>query len=71
MEVRVTSILIEPDQAALQQLAALVDAGRLRVLLAACFPLEEAARAHASLERRGTLGKLVLVPSSGRLSTRS
>jgi NADPH:quinone reductase-like Zn-dependent oxidoreductase len=58
--IRATSILVEPDHAALEQIAALVDAGRLRVLLEARFPLGQVAEAHATLERQRILGKLVL-----------
>jgi NADPH:quinone reductase-like Zn-dependent oxidoreductase len=43
-----------------EHLAALADAGRLRVLLEECFPLEQVAAAHATPERQGILGKLLL-----------
>ena len=44
--IRVTPLLVEPDRAGLEALAALVDDGRLRPHVSATFPLEEAARAH-------------------------
>jgi NADPH:quinone reductase-like Zn-dependent oxidoreductase len=58
--VRVTGILVEPDRAGLEALAALVDAGALRVHVSGTFPLEEAARAHELGETGRTQGKLVL-----------
>ena len=45
--------------------AGLVDdvaAGRLRVLVDRTFPLAEAAAAHAFLESRQAVGRVVLVP---------
>jgi NADPH:quinone reductase-like Zn-dependent oxidoreductase len=59
--VRVTSMLTEPDHAGLEQLAALVDTGTLRVLVEDSFPLRDAARAHELAELRRAFGKLVLV----------
>ena len=58
--VRVTGILVEPDRLGLEELAALVDAGELRVHVSQTFPLEEAARAHELCETGHTQGKLVL-----------
>jgi NADPH:quinone reductase-like Zn-dependent oxidoreductase len=60
--VRVASFLVEPDYAGLEALAGLVDAGQLRVLVQAVFPLAEAAKAHALGEQGRTLGKIVLRP---------
>jgi NADPH:quinone reductase-like Zn-dependent oxidoreductase len=57
---RATGILVEPDGHALEQLAALVDDGLLRVEVAATFRLEQAAEAHAAGESGRTQGKLVL-----------
>jgi NADPH:quinone reductase-like Zn-dependent oxidoreductase len=59
--VRVTGILVEPDYAALEQIARLVDDGRLRPILAESFPLEEAGRAHEIGESGRNVGKTVLV----------
>jgi NADPH2:quinone reductase len=41
-----------------------VGAGTLRVRIGARFPLEQAARAHAALEGRGTTGKVLLTTQS-------
>lgn len=37
-------------------------AGRLRPTIGQTFPLEEAAAAHAAIERRATVGKTLLIP---------
>jgi NADPH:quinone reductase-like Zn-dependent oxidoreductase len=58
--VRVTGILVEPDRAGLESLAALVAEGRLRPHVAETFPLADAARAHERGETGRTQGKLVL-----------
>ncbi len=58
--VRVTGILVEPDRAGLEALAALVAGGSLRPHVAETFPLAEAARAHEVGEAGRTTGKLVL-----------
>ncbi|MEU7799694.1 NADP-dependent oxidoreductase [Micromonospora arborensis] len=55
-------LLAEPDRAGLEALAALVDAGKLRVHVDRVFPLAEAAEAHRLGETGRTTGKLVLVP---------
>jgi NADPH:quinone reductase-like Zn-dependent oxidoreductase len=59
---RVTGILVEPDGAALGEVAALVEAGRLRVEIERTFPLEQAAAAHELSESGSVGGKLVLLP---------
>jgi NADPH2:quinone reductase len=53
-----------PDQARLEmtELAGLAAAGRLRAAVQATLPLEEAARAHALLEDRSRVGRVLLVP---------
>ncbi|WP_066361002.1 NADP-dependent oxidoreductase [Herbidospora mongoliensis] len=58
--VRVESMLCEPDLSALRSLAALIGAGRLRVAIAAVFPLEELAKAMELGESGRTTGKIVL-----------
>jgi len=58
--IRVVEPLVEPDGRVLDEVAALVDSGRLKVFLTQTFPLEEAAAAHRRLERGGVNGKLVL-----------
>jgi NADPH:quinone reductase-like Zn-dependent oxidoreductase len=59
---RTTGIQVEPDGAGLEGLAALVEAGRLRVVVEESFPLERAAEAHARLESGRARGKYVLTP---------
>ena len=60
--VRVLGILVEPDRAGLEALAALVERGALRPRVAETFPLEQASRAHELGEAGRTQGKLVLIP---------
>lgn len=57
---RTTGILVEPDYAALEAIAGLVDAGRIRVRLDTVFPFEDAATAHRVGEAGQTFGKSVL-----------
>lgn len=57
---RASSFLVEPDGAALTQIAALLAEGSVRVEVAATFPMEEVARAHELGETKRTRGKLVL-----------
>jgi NADPH:quinone reductase-like Zn-dependent oxidoreductase len=59
-KVRATSMLVEPDHAGLEQIAALVDEAALRVLVHDIFPLRDAARAHELGELRRAPGKIVL-----------
>ncbi len=46
----------------LSEMANLVASGRIVVPIAATFPLDQARQAYAELERRHTLGKIVLLP---------
>jgi NADPH:quinone reductase-like Zn-dependent oxidoreductase len=46
----------------LAELAGLIDAGRLDVPIARTYPLAEVRDAYRELERRHTLGKIVLIP---------
>ena len=46
----------------LAELAGLIDAGRLDVPIAHTYPLAEVREAYRELERRHTLGKIVLIP---------
>ncbi|HEX7527185.1 MAG TPA: NADP-dependent oxidoreductase [Gaiellaceae bacterium] len=62
---RATNIMVEPDYAALEQIAALAESGRLRVEIDAVFPLEEAAKAHEHGETRSSRGKIVLSVAPG------
>jgi NADPH:quinone reductase-like Zn-dependent oxidoreductase len=58
--IRSETMLVEPDQAAMRAIAALVEAGRLRVEVAAVLPLEDAPKAHELGETNRTTGKIVL-----------
>ncbi|MHA6761957.1 NADP-dependent oxidoreductase [Streptacidiphilus sp. PAMC 29251] len=58
--VRAVFMLVEPDQQALREITALVEDGRLRVIVEQVFPLEQAARAHTLGETGRTTGKIVL-----------
>ncbi|MDF9716532.1 NADP-dependent oxidoreductase [Nocardioides sp. ChNu-99] len=59
-------VFVRPERAHLDELRALVDAGRLRVDLAATYPLEEIADAHRASEQGRTRGKIaVTIPQEG------
>lgn len=58
--VRATGILVEPDGHALEELAALVESGKLRVEVDTVLPLEQAAKAHEIGETGRVRGKIVL-----------
>ena len=57
---RATGIVVEPDGNGLDQLAALVEDGGLRPIVAETFPLDRAADAHRAVETGRTTGKIVL-----------
>jgi NADPH:quinone reductase-like Zn-dependent oxidoreductase len=57
---RFAGISVEPDDAGLEHLAALVERGQLRPHVSHVVPLAEAARAHELLEAGGVTGKIVL-----------
>jgi NADPH:quinone reductase-like Zn-dependent oxidoreductase len=57
---RVAGMAVEPDHVGLEELAKLVDEGRLRVHVGQTLPLEEAARAHQLYGHGGVPGKIVL-----------
>lgn len=57
---RASDFLVEPDRAALSEIATLLAKGEVRVEVAGTFPLEQAARAHELGEKKRTRGKLVL-----------
>ena len=59
-DIRTSPILVEPDRAGLEAIAALVESGELRVHVDATFPLEDAEKAHALGETGRTRGKIVL-----------
>lgn len=58
--VRAGFMLVEPDHAAMNAVAALVSAGALRAHVDAVFPLHQAAKAHELGETGRTTGKIVL-----------
>ncbi|WP_405360425.1 NADP-dependent oxidoreductase [Kitasatospora sp. NBC_00085] len=53
-------VSVEPDYAALEAIAALVDAGRIRPHVAETFPLDDAAKAHELVGSGRVQGKVVL-----------
>ena len=57
---RTSAFLVEPDGPALAGIAALIDAGEVKVEVEEVFPLEQAAQAHTRGESDRTRGKLVL-----------
>lgn len=59
-DVQAPPFSVEPDGAALDEIAALVEEGALRVAVTGTFPLAEAAAAHRAGERGHLAGKLVL-----------
>ncbi len=50
--------------AAMQEVLGWIGAGKIKLIVENTFPLAEAAKAHAMLEGRQTVGKLVLLPHS-------
>lgn len=60
MGVKVSEPLVEPDGCGLEKISRLVEAGQLKVDVAATFPLERADEAHRRLEAGGVSGKIVL-----------
>ncbi|MET1074003.1 MAG: NADP-dependent oxidoreductase [Umezawaea sp.] len=58
--VRSTPFLVEPDHAALAEIAALVDSGKIRVAIEAVLPLADAGKAHELGEAGRSTGKIVL-----------
>jgi NADPH:quinone reductase-like Zn-dependent oxidoreductase len=52
--------LAEPNGSELQQIAQLIESGKVRPHVSATFELAEVARAHELLERGGVRGKVVL-----------
>jgi len=55
-------VFIEPDAKSLEELARLVDAGKLTVHVATALPLERAAEAYTLSKQGKVRGKIVLVP---------
>lgn len=59
---RFAGVTVEPDAAGLEALAALAEAGKLKVHVERAFPLERAAEAHRFLMEAHPRGKVVLTP---------
>ncbi|MEU6587614.1 zinc-binding dehydrogenase, partial [Nocardia sp. NPDC046763] len=57
---RFAGVSVEPDYWALEQIAELVDAGKLRPTIAETLPLEEVGKAHELVASGDTVGKVVL-----------
>jgi NADPH:quinone reductase-like Zn-dependent oxidoreductase len=58
--VRQAGVFVQPNRAQLEEMAKLVDAGKLRPIVEEVLPLREAARAHEKNQTLHTRGKLVL-----------
>lgn len=58
--VRATTFKVSPDARILDQVTDLIEAGSVRVNIDKTYPLEQAAEAHAELEKGHTRGKIVL-----------
>jgi NADPH:quinone reductase-like Zn-dependent oxidoreductase len=58
--VKATAFLVEPDAAGMEELASLMESGKLRVHIAQQFSLSDAAAAHALIYEGRTTGKIVL-----------
>ena len=58
--IRVSTLQVRPDGRQLSEIAALIDAGKIRTTIAAVFPLREAGRAHEQSKTGHTRGKIVL-----------
>jgi NADPH:quinone reductase-like Zn-dependent oxidoreductase len=59
---RFAGVTVEPDHSGLEALAALAEAGQMKVHVEKAFPLEEAANAHRFLVEAKPRGKIVLTP---------
>jgi NADPH:quinone reductase-like Zn-dependent oxidoreductase len=58
--VRGAFVFIKPDASALEEMAGLVDSGKLRPIVGAEFALDDIQRAHALSERGHSVGKIAL-----------
>jgi NADPH:quinone reductase-like Zn-dependent oxidoreductase len=70
--VNATAYLVEPDGAGLARIAALIEAGEVRVEVGSIYAFEEVARAHEEMEANHTRGKVVLrLEAEARASSNS
>jgi NADPH:quinone reductase-like Zn-dependent oxidoreductase len=58
--IRGTGMRTHPDANVLEELAKLIDAGKIRPVVSQIFPLSDANKAHEQIETRHTRGKIVL-----------
>jgi NADPH:quinone reductase-like Zn-dependent oxidoreductase len=58
--IRGTEFSAHPDAKVLEELAKLIDAGRITPIVSAVMPLVEVAKAHQQIASRHTRGKVVL-----------
>jgi NADPH:quinone reductase-like Zn-dependent oxidoreductase len=58
--IRGTGMRTHQDAHVLEELAKLIDAGKIRPVVSQVFPLSEASKAHQQIETRHTRGKIVL-----------
>jgi NADPH:quinone reductase-like Zn-dependent oxidoreductase len=49
-----------PNASQLEEIARLIDSGKVKVVIDAIYPLEQAAKAHAHMEHDHIHGKVVL-----------
>ncbi|HZD72744.1 MAG TPA: NADP-dependent oxidoreductase [Actinomycetota bacterium] len=61
-DIRVSALQVEADGHQLAELVALAEQGKLTLRVARTYPLQDAAPAHARLEKGGVRGRLVLTP---------
>jgi NADPH2:quinone reductase len=61
-DIRVSALQVEADGGQLAELVALAEQGKLTLRVAQTYPLQDAAVAHARLEKGGIRGRLVLTP---------
>ena len=57
---RCSRLMAHPDAKALEELAKLIEAGKIRPIVSQTFPLKDVAEAHRQIETRHTRGKVVL-----------
>jgi NADPH:quinone reductase-like Zn-dependent oxidoreductase len=58
--IRAMHYMATPNASQLEEIARLIDAGKVKVVIDAIYPLEEAAKAHAHIEHDHIHGKVVL-----------
>lgn len=58
--VRAAGVFVQPNQAELEQIASLVDSGKVKPIIEAVLPLKDAHRAHEMNQSLHTRGKIVL-----------